>query len=498
MTEVIYKNMDSATLVRMLEEQILQNKELRSQIEKLSSQLAILQNMLFGQKSERSKTNKNKKDLDSKNQQADITTKDTSDTTNSSTGRRKLSLDIERQKIRYDLPEADKKCKCCQRTLHCIGKEISEQLDFIPARLIVKEHIRYKYACRCIGSKILIAPMPNQPIDKGLAGSGLLAEVLVNKYQDALPLYRQQMRWQRLGYELATSTLSDWVMQCAERLQPIVDAMIDTYLLKAYKIHTDDTVIPVLNQGKTLNCRLWVYVAGGGNVTPCVIYQYSKTRSQTVPQSFLKNYQGYLQADAYPGYNKLFEDNKIIEIGCMAHARRKFTDVAKVVKDDSLANIAIEYIAKLYKIEKTCKKFSSHEKYYYRRKYAKPILKTYFKWLNKAFKQAPPKSPLASAIRYTLNHWKALNNYLLEGYLDIDNNCAERVIRPFVIGRKNYLFAGSHRAAKNAAVIYSLIETCKSLNINTFDYFKDVLARLPNTLNKDISLLFPANWRAIA
>ena len=171
---------------------------------------------------------------------------------------------------------------------------------------------------------------------------------------------------------------------------------------------------------------------------------------------------------------------------------------AKVVKDDSLANIAIEYIAKLYKIEKTCKKFSSHEKYYYRRKYAKPILKTYFKWLNKAFKQAPPKSPLASAIRYTLNHWKALNNYLLEGYLDIDNNCAERVIRPFVIGRKNYLFAGSHRAAKNAAVIYSLIETCKSLNINTFDYFKDVLARLPNTLNKDISLLFPANWRAIA
>ena len=159
---------------------------------------------------------------------------------------------------------------------------------------------------------------------------------------------------------------------------------------------------------------------------------------------------------------------------------------AKVVKDDSLANIAIEYIAKLYKIEKTCKNFSSHEKYYYRRKYAKPILKTYFKWLNKALKHAPPKSPLAFAISYTLNHWKALNNYLLGGYLDIDNNRAERAIRPFVIG------------IKNAAVIYSLIETCKSLNINTFDYFNDVLARLPNTLSKDISLLFPANWRAIA
>lgn len=506
------KTLNENALYQLLQEQISQNKTLTATInalriqlsnqnetiQNLHEQLAKLQNLLFGQKSE--KQPRKDKLLESPKPTRLKESKEQEKTNANKNGRRQLPLTLERQKIRYEIPEAERKCPQCPGTLHCIGKEVTEQLDYIPAKLIAKEHIRYKYGCNCCKRYLITAPMPEQPIDKGLAGAGLLAEVLINKYEDALPLYRQQKRWARLGYELPRSTLCDWVMQCASRLKPIVEAMTKQCLLPARKIHTDDTPFPILAEGKTHTGRLWVYVGSADNAPLCTIYQYSKSRSQQVPCEFFKNYQGYLQADAYPGYNKLYQSGRIIEVACWAHARRKFTDAVKLLKNNeglTLADAALEYIGKLYGIEKRCRSMSNHERYFYRRRFAKPILRKLHRWLNKQIKNTPPKSLIGQAMQYTLNHWKALNNYLRDGVLNIDNNQAERAIKPFVIGRKNFLFAGSHQGAEHAAVIYSLIESCKKFHINTFDYLKDVLQSLPTTLNKDIASLFPCYWKPV-
>ena len=312
-----------------------------------------------------------------------------------------------------------------------------------------------------------------------------------------MPLYRQEKRYERLGYPLSRSTLCDWVMACAQRLSPIVEAMQQDMLVRSPKIHSDDTVIPVLEKNKTRNSRLWVYIGGGGHAPPCVIYRYSKTRSGREPQKVLSNYQGYLQADAYAGYDGCYQSGNIIEVGCMAHARRKFIDTLKIVEKDNVAQSAIEHIAELYGIEKNAKHMSDIKRYYYRRRYAKPRLKRFYRWLCVQKEHAPPKSPLGKAIHYMLNHWQALNNYLRDGVLAIDNNIAERAMKTVVLGRKNYLFAGSAQGAEHAAVIYSLIESCKAVKINTFDYLTDVLSRLPSTRHSDIASLFPYNWRQI-
>ena len=476
----------------MLNEQIEQNRLLSEELSKLRHQLATLQAMLFGKKSERS--SKSGSQLDNKQDSTGKSDKNLTKETTGNGGRKPLPETLERHKIRHDIPKEEQVCACCHGHLHCIGKEVTEQLDYTPAKLIVKKHLRYKYGCRHCKSYVLTATMPEQPIDKGLAGSGLLAEIIVNKYQDALPLYRQQKRWERLGYELPRSTLCDWVMQCALRLKPIVLAMKEQCLMKAHKLHTDDTRFPIQAKDKVHKGVLWVYVANAENAPACTIYEYSKTRAQIYPMKFLKGYRGYLQADAYPGYNKLYADGDIIEVACWAHTRRKFKDIAKSVDDPTLANEAVDYIGQLYAIEEWGKQMTKKQRYYYRKRFARPILKAFKKWLHKQRQVVPPKSPLGEAMQYATNHWKALNHYLLDGELSIDNNAAERAIKPFVIGRKNFLFAGSHQGAEHAAVIYSLIESCKMHEINTFDYFKDVLERLPTTLNNNISELFPCYW----
>lgn len=501
---------DTNLLESLLNEQLAQNKELRQQlseqtsllqkqstlIENLQQQIAQFQRMLFGQKSERqpkqSQDDKNSLKHDTPAKQASHQDKSQSQRN----GRRQFPDSLERVTIIHDLPEQEKHCPCCHSSLKKMGEQTTEQLDFVPAKLIVNQHIKYKYACKACQGYIVTAKMPEQPIDKGAAGSGLLAEVLINKYDDALPLYRQERRWERLGYHLPRSSLSDWVIQCAERLKPIVVAMTQQCVLTAQKIHTDDTTVPVLAKGKTHTGRLWVY-RSGGLAPPCVIYQYSKTRQKSIPENFFKHYKGYIQADAYAGYDCLFESKDRIEVGCMAHARRKFTDILKSAPSSVLAQQAIDYFAELYHIEKQAKTMTPQQRYYFRRYHAKPILKQFYRWLNKIYANAPPKTPMAKAIQYVLNHWQALNNYLRDGVLDIDNNAAERLIRPLVIGRKNYLFAGSHQGAEAAAVIYSLIESCKILGINSYDYIKSTLERLPTTLYRDIHTLFPVNWKPL-
>lgn len=496
--ETKHKNITSeAALLKALEQSqktndnlTEQNKALRGLIENLQHQIDKLQRMLFGQRTERQSKNKREPGADK------IQTKQTKSSTKQTNGRAKLPADLPRTVVKHDLPEEQKQCQDCQRAIHCVGKDISEQLDIIPASLTVIEHRRYKYACRCCG-KITMAPMPEQPIDKGLATSHLLAETLINKYQDHLPLYRQSQRYSRMGYPIARSTLCDWVMACAERLEPIVKRMEEDMLCRSPKIHSDDTSIPVLAKGKTHTGRLWVYIGGGGHAPPTVVYHYTKQRVGSEPQKVFKDYHGYLQADAYSGYDKCFQSGDIIEVACFAHARRYFVDAQKTVESDSVVKTCIDAIAELYKIENDAADMTDEQRYYFRKKYAKPILKRLYRWLLKCKSLEAPKLPLTKAINYALNHWGALNNYLRDGVLSIDNNIAERAMKSVVLGRKNYLFAGSHEGAENAATIYSLIETCKALGINTHEYLSDVLARMPTTLNRDIDSLIPYNWKPI-
>ena len=485
-------------LQQALEQQTKLNQQLSNEltqqrilIENLQAQIENLLRTLYGKKSERKLKKSAPDEGDTSNESSK---KQSSNSTSTGTAKRKkLPESLPRETIRHELSEKERACDHCGTICQMIGKEVSEQLEFIPARLYVKEHRCYKYGCK-FGCQVKIAPMPPQPIEKGIPGPGLLADVLISKYQDAMPLYRQSLRFKRHGVELADSTLCDWVAQCANLFAPIVEAM-KADLLRNQKLHTDDTVVPVLAKGKTKQSRLWVYVADGSDGPACTVYDYSATRSQKVPQKFLGDFQGYLQADAYVGYDILYKTGDVVEVGCLAHARRKFHEIAKTVKDDSLAHEAIDLIAEIYKIEKSCRNWPYKERYYYRKQYLKPVYRRFLRWLTIKKRRVIPNTPIEKAINYSLNHWRALQNVFADGRLEVDNNKAERAIKPVVIGRKNYLFAGSHEGGKRAAIIYSLIESAKQNQINSFDYLKDILTKIPTQLASKVHELLPYNWK---
>lgn len=455
-------------------------------VEKLHAQIEKLLRVLYGKKSEKKP---------SEPPAPDVPDEGSSDDNNASGNpkqkpkRKPLPAHLPRVEVTHDIAPDKKCCAECQLPLRRIGCDITEQLEFVPAQLIVKAHTRWKYAYQCDHGNIIQASLPAQPIDKGMPGSGLLAEVLVNKYQDALPLYRQEQRWARLGMELSRKTLCDWVSASARILSPLVDRMKQE-LLATQHLFTDDTPVPVQASGKTHTGRLWVYVSSN-----CTVYEYTESRAQKYPQAFLKNYQGYLQADAYPGYNALYESGTIIEVACWAHARRKFYDITQSVKAPSLADTALLFIGELYAIERRAKLLSHPQRKALRRHEAKFVLKKIHRWCRVYKKRTLPQSPIAKAIAYVLNHWRALQHYCREGFLDIDNNRAERSIKPLAIGRKNWLFAGSHQGGKSAAIIYSIIESCKQNGVNTLDYLKDVLTRLPSLLMKNLPELLPCRWK---
>jgi len=285
------------------------------------------------------------------------------------------------------------------------------------------------------------------------------------------------------------------VAQGANWLAFIVNAMKPD-LLANKKLGSDDTPVPVLAKGKTRQGYLWVYRSDGSTGIACTIYDFTPTRSQQGPLNFLVGYQGYLQADAYAGYDALYAQGHVIEVACFAHAKRKFFDIAKALNGlQSDADEALHFIGQLYQIERAAKGFTIKTRYYYRRRYAKPLLKKLRRWLRKKKRVYLPKTPLAGAINYMLNQWRALMHYLREGFLDIDNNGSERAIRPITVGRKNYLFYGSDEGGRRAANIYSIIETCKQHQVNTFDYLQDILTRLPTHPNARIRELLPYNWK---
>lgn len=423
-------------------------------------------------------------------------------------GPKPLPEDLPRVEVIRDIPEEEKIC-ACGAALSRIGEEVCEKLDYIPARIQVLRIIRPKYACKCCegvedeGPTVKIAPPVVQLIPKSLATEGLLAHVAASKFADGLPLYRQQSIFARHGVDLPRATLSNWVILAAERCQPALE-LLKERIRCGPLVNVDESPLQVLKEPgrkNTTKSYMWVF-RGGPLCSPAVLYRYSPTRSGQVALDMLEGYAGYVQSDAFSGYEQLEKHVGVVRLGCMAHVRRNFMDVVGVRKKGrggkdgakGLADEALDFIGELYKVEKIARRepLNWEQIRELRQEKAKPILDRFGFWLEAHANAAPPKTLLGKAIQYALNQWKYLGAYIEEGYLKPDNNAAENAIRPFVVGRKNWLFAGSPRGAEASALFFSLIETAKANGLEPYAYLRFLFERLPlATTRDDLLVLLP-------
>lgn len=479
-------------------------------------------------------------------------------------GRRQMPDDLPHEPRHHELTQAERVCPCCGRVRLDIGVEQSDQLEYRPATLFVIEHLIHKYACShcCKAPPPAIGPLPQpglesepaspltapamtpepasrlaapaatpetidpppqppstpcrlvdpaqvviaatkpaMPIAKGLPGPGLLAHVIVSKFVDHLPLYRLERIYERQGLFLARSTLCDWMAACADLLRPLYDRLVAA-VLQSRVIHTDDTIVKMqeLKTHLLRNARLWTYL--GDEAHPYNVFDFTQTRKRDGPQRFLANYQGYLQADAFSGYDCLYLPDpgttmaRIIEVACHAHARRKFFEARD--KDALRSAQALAYFGQLYEIERqaTAKGFDAAIRLQMRQDLAVPILDKFHTWLEEQRAVVWPKNPLAEAINYALHNWTALVRYTEAAFLAIDNNVAEREMKRIAIGRKNWLFVGSPKGGKTAAILVSITSTCHRLGVEPWAYLNDVLARLPSTPESQLAELMPDRWQA--
>jgi len=383
-------------------------------------------------------------------------------------------------------------CTCgCQ--LIRIGEDISEKLDYQPGTFTVEQHIRGKWACRQCET-VTQAPVPAHVIDKGIPTTGLLAQVLVSKYADHLPLYRQEQIFARAGVHLPRSTLADWIGRCGVELQPLVDALRDE-LLTHTVLHADETPVAMLAPGKkqTHRAYVWAYAATRFAPVQGVVYDFRPTRSGKEVRSFLADWKGNLVCDDFSGYKASFS-NGVIEIGCMAHARRKFHEL-HVANKSQIAQQALEYIRQLYEVERSAANLDANARQQLRQEHAKPILDQLHQWLIAQRQLITNGTVTAKAIDYSLKRWTALTRYLNDGNVPIDNNWVENQIRPWALGRSNWLFAGSLRSGQRAAAIMSLIQSAKINGHDSYAYLKDVLERLPTQRASMINELLPHHWK---
>lgn len=407
-------------------------------------------------------------------------------------GRQPLPAHLEVEEIKI-YPEADLSDQVC------IGKEITEELECVPARFFIKRYIRYKYAPKKqvladIKTKILIGELPERVIDKGIPGASLLALILIDKYQDHLPLYRQRQRFLRENIPIASSTLEGWVRQALQKLQILYEHLLADTLSKGY-LQVDESPIPVLDKnkkGRTHQGYYWVY---HNPLDEILFFDYQPGRGNKAAH-LLNDFKGYLQTDGYSVYEKLVKARKgeLVHLACWAHARREFEKALS--EDKASAEIALGYIQQLYAVEREAKAQSAGERKNLRLEKSLPLINAMGKWMLAKAKSTLPKSQLGKALQYSIKRWPELSNYLLDGHLQIDNNLVENAIRPVALGRKNYLFAGSHDAAKRAAVIYSLLAICKKHHINPYDWLKHTLENIMTTNIQNIKSLYPQNWNS--
>lgn len=407
--------------------------------------------------------------------------------------RRTLPEDLPREVIEHDIPEHDKLCACgCLKQR--IGEEVTEQLEIIPAVLKVIAHVRPKYACNRCDEGVSIAPMPKLFLPKSMATPSLVAHTLISKYQDHLPLYRQEKIWQRMGVDMPRNTVCGWIMNAAEVCMPMRDALI-TLLLESNYIQADETTVQVMGEENRINTStsyMWVYRTAKPD-KKVVLFDYRETRQARWPKEILHEFKGYLQTDGYSGYDWLDDNPNIIHLGCMSHARRPFAELVKLAKTTGKSHQAVAYFQKLYAIEKIAReaKYTAQQRYTFRLEKSKPILDEMKLWMEQSLRHAVPQSKLENALNYMNQRWQQLTNFLLDGSLEIDNNRVENQIRPFAIGRKNWLFSGSPRGAQASALFYSLIATAVANGWNPFDYLRYLFEniRLCKTNDEYIRLL---------
>ena len=392
-----------------------------------------------------------------------------------------------------DLPEGSIK----------IGELVTEQLECTPSELYVKRYIRYKYKLpagpESDSTAIVSAPLPVQPIDKCIAGPGLLAQILIDKYLDHLPVHRQMHRFERSGVKLPYSTIVEWNSGACKLLEVLYDALKAELLVSSY-LHVDETTIRVLDQdkkGKKIHTGFfWVY---NNSALKLVFFDYQPTRNKDAPAGILREFKGYLQTDGYEAYEQFDRSDDIIQLHCMAHARRYFVDA--LATDPTRAGYVLEQMQQLYAVERSCteKQLSFQQRKVVRQQQSMPILEALGSWMKHEYTQPGvlPKSPIGVALAYSIKRWEKLMRYTQDGMLLIDNNAVENSIRPVALGRKNYLFCGSHEAAQRTAVIYSLLGTCKIQGINPYVWLKDVLTRIAaHPINK-IKELLPHHWKQL-
>jgi transposase len=492
-----------------------QAEELRSQgslIEKLSAELAVLRRSRFGKSSEKIKRTIEQLELALEDIEAAVAEDASSSTLTedkkkargkNKPSRKPLPDHLPRQTITH---EAACQCPVCGGSDFIRnGETVTEILDYVPASFKVVRHVQPRFICKGCDTNIK-GEMPSLPIERGKPGPGLVAHVLVAKYCDHLPLYRQSKIYAREQVDLSRSTMADWVGKTNALLAPLIAKLRD-YILAANRVHGDDTPVPVLEPGKgtTKTGRLWAYVRDGrpygDTAPPAVCYFYSPDRKGEHPQGHLNDFKGVLHADGYTGFDKLFETQgpggaTVTEAACMAHVRRKFFDLTTKMGSHPIAEEALMRIGELYDIEREIRGSPPDTRRAARQEKSKPLFEELHQWLQAQLSHLPGKSNTAGAIRYALNRWKALEHFLDDGTIEIDNNAAERAIRPITLGRKNWLFAGSDKGGERAASILSLIETAKINDLDPEAYLRDVLTRIADHPINRIDELLPWNVRA--
>lgn len=476
------------------EELQARNAELTQQVHWLMEQMRLARQKRFGSSSEKSQYdqidlfNEAEATADKRIPEPELTEIQKHYRQKAKESKEQLPADLPVEVVEHFLPEDNQSCPACDETLHIMGKDIRRELKIIPAKAIIVEHHNYVYACRHCENNACNVPIVKAPVDQpvikgSFASAEAVAHIITQKFVNAMPLYRQEQDFNRMGIALSRQTMSNWLIKCAQDwLEPVYEALREMLCAQSI-LHIDETVLQVLHEpGKAAQSKsyMWLYRTSGDAQMPIVLYDYQPDRKAKHPIEFLQKFRGYVHADGYAGYHNLPEE--IVVVGCLAHARRKFDEAIKAIpekdREGSGAQRAKRYCDHLFEIERQLASCTQEERYEKRQELAKPVLDEFLSYLYAA--KAAPKSSFGRAVHYTIQQWKYLERYLLDGRLEISNNRAERSIKPFVIGRKNFLFANTPKGARASAILYSIVETAKENGLNPFAYLTYIFKNAPN------------------